>query len=160
MKLKLENITKFYGKYPALQNVSATLTEGVYGLLGPNGAGKTTLINILIGILPASGGVIYLDGENTVQMGGRYFDQIGYMPQYPQFYANFTVQEFLDYMCQVKGWQRKREHRRGPGFRQSGGKPQQADRGAVRWDAAAAGDRPGHSERPQTAGVGRADGRP
>ena len=103
MKLKLESITKFYGKYPALQNVSATLTEGVYGLLGPNGAGKTTLINILIGILPASGGVIYLDGENTVQMGGRYFDQIGYMPQYPQFYANFTVQEFLDYMCQVKG---------------------------------------------------------
>lgn len=103
MKLELESITKFYGKYPALQNVSATLTEGVYGLLGPNGAGKTTLINILIGILPASGGVIHLDGENTVQMGGRYFDQIGYMPQYPQFYANFTVQEFLDYMCQVKG---------------------------------------------------------
>ena len=102
MKLELEQITKYYGKYPALQNVSATLTEGVYGLLGPNGAGKTTLINILIGILPASGGVIYLDGENTVQMGGRYFDQIGYMPQYPQFYANFTVQEFLDYMCQVK----------------------------------------------------------
>ena len=103
MKLELEQITKYYGKYPALQNVSAALTEGVYGLLGPNGAGKTTLINILIGILPASGGVIHLDGENTVQMGGRYFDQIGYMPQYPQFYANFTVQEFLDYMCQVKG---------------------------------------------------------
>ena len=82
MKLELESITKFYGKYPALQNVSATLTEGVYGLLGPNGAGKTTLINILIGILPASSGVIHLDGENTVQMGGRYFDQIGYMPQY------------------------------------------------------------------------------
>ena len=103
MELELESITKFYGKYPALQNVSATLTEGVYGLLGPNGAGKTTLINILIGILPASGGMIHLDGENTVQMGGRYFDRIGYMPQYPQFYANFTVQEFLDYMCQVKG---------------------------------------------------------
>ena len=160
MKLKLENITKFYGKYPALQNVSATLTEGVYGLLGPNGAGKTTLINILIGILPASGGVIYLDGENTVQMGGRYFDQIGYMPQYPQFYANFTVQEFLDYMCQVRGSERKREHRLGSGFRQSGGKPQQADRGAVRWDAAAAGDCPGHSERPQTAGAGRANSGP
>ena len=107
MKLKLESITKFYGKYPALQNVSATLTEGVYGLLGPNGAGKTTLINILIGILPASGGVIYLDGENTVQMGGRYFDQIGYMPQYPQFYANFTVQEFLGlYVSSKRGSER------------------------------------------------------
>ena len=160
MKLELEQITKYYGKYPALQNVSAALTEGVYGLLGPNGAGKTTLINILIGILPASGGVIHLDGENTVQMGGRYFDQIGYMPQYPQFYANFTVQEFLDYMCQVKGGKRKREHRRGAGFRQPGGKPQQADRGAVRWDEAAAGDCPGHSERPQTTGAGRTDGGP
>ena len=46
MKLELEQITKYYGKYPALQNVAATLTEGVYGLLGPNGAGKTTLINL------------------------------------------------------------------------------------------------------------------
>lgn len=109
MKLELEDITKFYGKYPALNHVSATLTEGVYGLLGPNGAGKTTLINILIGILPASSGTIYLDGENTLQMGGRYFDKIGYMPQYPQFYANFSVQEFLDYMCQIKGVKNPKE---------------------------------------------------
>ena len=109
MKLELENITKFYGKYPTLQNVSATLTEGVYGLLGPNGAGKTTLINILIGVLSASGGMIRVEGENTARMGGRYFDQIGYMPQYPQFYANFTVQEFLTYMCQVKGVAKARE---------------------------------------------------
>ena len=58
MKLELQNITKYYGKYPALKNVSAILTEGVYGLLGPNGAGKTTLINILIGILSANGGTI------------------------------------------------------------------------------------------------------
>ncbi len=109
MKLEFEGITKFYGKNTALQQFSATLTEGVYGLLGPNGAGKTTLINILIGILPASGGEIRLDGENTAQMGGRYFEQIGYMPQYPQFYANFTVQEFLEYMCLVKGVSKSRE---------------------------------------------------
>lgn len=95
MKLELNNITKYYGKYQALQNVSATLTEGVYGLLGPNGAGKTTLINILIGILPTN--------------GGRYFDKIGYMPQYPQFYANFTVQEFMDYMCQLKSVQNAKD---------------------------------------------------
>ncbi len=102
MKLELKSITKYYGKYPALQNVSATLSEGVYGLLGPNGTGKTTLINILIGILAASDGEVFLDGENTAKMGGRYFDQIGYMPQYPQFYANFTVWEFLSYMCRIK----------------------------------------------------------
>lgn len=109
MNLELENITKFYNKFPALQNVSATLSEGVYGLLGPNGAGKTTLINILIGILPASKGMIRLDGKNTTDMGRHYFDQVGYMPQYPQFYANFTVREFLDYMCQLKGVQKAKE---------------------------------------------------
>lgn len=109
MKLELQNITKYYGKYPALKNVSAILTEGVYGLLGPNGAGKTTLINILIGILSANGGTICLDGKNTAKMGRSYFDKIGYMPQYPQFYANFTVREFLTYMCQLKGVDKSNE---------------------------------------------------
>ena len=56
MKPELESITKFYGKYPALQKVFADMTEGVNRLLGPNGAGKTTLLNIFIGILPVSGG--------------------------------------------------------------------------------------------------------
>lgn len=102
MKLELDAISKSYGKVKALRGVSATLEDGVYGLLGPNGAGKTTLINILIGILPSSGGTIRLDGNDTAQMGRSYFDLIGYMPQYPQFYANFTVWEFLSYMCQLK----------------------------------------------------------
>jgi len=103
MKLELDAISKSYGKVQALRSVSATLENGVYGLLGPNGAGKTTLINILIGILPSSGGTIRLDGNDTAKMGRGYFDLIGYMPQYPQFYANFTVSEFLSYMCQLKG---------------------------------------------------------
>lgn len=103
MKLELDTISKSYGKFKALRNISATLEDGVYGLLGPNGAGKTTLINILIGILPSSGGTIRLDGNDTAKMGRNYFNLIGYMPQYPQFYANFTVLEFLSYMCQLKG---------------------------------------------------------
>lgn len=102
MKLELDAISKSYGKVKALRSVSATLEDGVYGLLGPNGAGKTTLINILIGILPSSGGTIRLDGNDTAKMGRNYFDLIGYMPQYPQFYANFTILEFLSYMCQLK----------------------------------------------------------
>lgn len=102
MKLSLENITKYYGNHQALRDISVTMTEGIYGLLGPNGAGKTTLINILIGILNASDGLITLDDESIDRMGGRYFDQVGYMPQYPQFYSNFTVSEFLEYMCQIK----------------------------------------------------------
>jgi len=102
MKLELDAINKSYGKFKALRNVSAALEDGVYGLLGPNGAGKTTLINILIGILPSSGGTIRLDGNDTAKMGRSYFDLVGYMPQYPRFYANFTILEFLSYMCQLK----------------------------------------------------------
>lgn len=109
MKIELQHITKYYGKHPALQDVSATLHEGVYGLLGPNGAGKTTLINILIGILAKSSGQILLDGKEISTMGNGYFDLVGYMPQYPQFYSNFTVQEFLQYMCRMKGVKKERE---------------------------------------------------
>lgn len=109
MKIELQHITKYYGKYPALQDISATLREGVYGLLGPNGAGKTTLINILIGILARDGGQILLDGKEISTMGNEYFDLVGYMPQYPQFYSNFTVWEFLRYMCRMKGVQKERE---------------------------------------------------
>lgn len=103
MKLELDAISKSYGNFRALSSVSATLEDGIYGLLGPNGAGKTTLINIMIGILPSSEGTIRLDGNDTARMGRGYFDLIGYMPQYSQFYANFTVLEFLYYMCQLKG---------------------------------------------------------
>lgn len=65
MELKLENITKFYGKQCALDNFNGVFTEGIYGLLGPNGAGKTTLINIIIGVLEASKGAILLDGSDV-----------------------------------------------------------------------------------------------
>ena len=102
MKLELKKITKYYGKFKALEDVSAELQDGVYGLLGPNGAGKTTLIGILIGILASSGGEIDIDGEHTAKMDRRYYDLVGFLPQYPRFYPNFTVSEFLSYMCEMK----------------------------------------------------------
>ena len=51
MELTVENLVKQYPKKRALDDVSFTLTQGIYGLLGPNGAGKTTLVNIIAGIL-------------------------------------------------------------------------------------------------------------
>jgi len=103
MELKLENITKFYGKQCALDNFNGVFTEGIYGLLGPNGAGKTTLINIIIGVLEASKGAILLDGSDVKKMGTKYLDKVGYLPQEPTFYKNFRVDEFLKYMCAIKG---------------------------------------------------------
>lgn len=103
MELIFDHIKKRYGRQTALDNFNATLSEGVYGLLGHNGAGKTTLISILIGILEATEGRILLDGIDVKQMGTRYLDRIGYLPQYPLFYKNFRTDEFLKYMCALKG---------------------------------------------------------
>ena len=112
MKLELNDISKKYGEFYALKDISVTLENGVYGILGANGAGKTTLINILIGVLQENSGLILLDGKNVKKMGTDYLDKIGYLPQYPQFYPNFKVREFLDYMCCIKGISKKQRRKR------------------------------------------------
>lgn len=102
MNVRLEHLSKKYrGKY-ALRDFSATLDNGVYGLLGTNGAGKTTLINLFMGIIKKDSGTISIDGKNISRMGADFLSNIGYLPQYPQFYRDFTVLEFMQYMSVLK----------------------------------------------------------
>ena len=103
MVLKLNNISKRYGKKTVLNQICLELHNGIYGLLGPNGAGKTTLISIITGMLNATEGEILCDGISTKKLKKRYFDYIGYMPQYPGYYNNFTGYEMLDYYAVLKG---------------------------------------------------------
>ena len=104
MKIEFLGISKYYTKgTAALADFSATLSPGIYGLLGANGAGKTTLINILVGLLPSTAGEILVDGVSIRQAGRSYLKQLGYLPQYPQFYRDFTVMDFLLYICALKG---------------------------------------------------------
>ena len=103
MELEFIGLTKSYKKKMALDHVSAVLDSGVYGLLGANGAGKTTLINIFVGILKGDSGKILVDGEDAAKLGKEFLSKIGYMPQYPVFYKDVTVLDFMLYMCALKG---------------------------------------------------------
>jgi ABC-type multidrug transport system ATPase subunit len=65
MKIKIEDLTKVYGSHVALDHVSLTLNEGIYGILGENGAGKSMLLNLLTDNLKRSSGSILLDGIDS-----------------------------------------------------------------------------------------------
>ena len=103
MELEIKNLSKQYPKKRALDDVSFTLNEGVYGLLGPNGAGKTTLVNIIAGILHPTVGKVLWDGEDIETLDWRYRDILGFQPQTPSLYKTFKADEFLRYMAAVKG---------------------------------------------------------
>lgn len=70
--LSVEHVTKRYGKFTALEDLSLTFTPGVYGLLAPNGAGKTTLIKMLTTLLFPTRGQILWDGEDIQALGETY----------------------------------------------------------------------------------------
>ena len=103
MILKMEKVSKSYGTNLALNGFSATLEPGIYALLGPNGSGKSTLMNILTDNLKSDTGEISYDGENVLEMGVRFREKLGFMPQYPGLYPNFTVERFMWYMAALKG---------------------------------------------------------
>ncbi len=103
MELKIQNITKRYRDKTAVDDVSITLTPGVWGLLGANGAGKTTLMRMLAGILRPSSGRILCDGVEVGTLGAAYREKLGYLPQEFGFYPEFTVQDYLEYMAALKG---------------------------------------------------------
>ncbi|MDE7043879.1 MAG: ATP-binding cassette domain-containing protein, partial [Acetatifactor sp.] len=103
MELRIENLTKQYGTFIAINNLSAVLTCGVYGLLGANGAGKTTLMRLLCDIQLPTAGTICYDGENIREYGDRYRNVLGYLPQDFGYYPDFTAMKFLLYMSAIKG---------------------------------------------------------
>ena len=103
MKVEIQNLTKRFGQKTAVDDVSLTLTSGVWGLIGANGAGKTTLMRMLAGILTPTSGRVLCDGADTHSLGEAWRDMLGYLPQHFGFYPEFTVADYLDYMAALKG---------------------------------------------------------
>ncbi|MBR5365342.1 MAG: ATP-binding cassette domain-containing protein [Clostridia bacterium] len=108
MKLLLDAVTKSYGSNLALDRFTADLEPGIYALLGPNGSGKSTLMNIITDNLKADSGTITYTSdegvsEDVLKMGVRFREKLGFMPQYPGMYPNFSVERFMWYMAALKG---------------------------------------------------------
>lgn len=99
--LEVNNVSKHFGDYKALNDVSISIDKGsVFGLLGPNGAGKTTLIRIINQITMPDSGSIILDGEPLQPDHIRY---IGYLPEERGLYKSMKVGEQALYLAQLKG---------------------------------------------------------
>lgn len=103
MELEIERISKQYREKWAVNHLSVTVGQGVYGLLGPNGSGKSTLMRMIVDILRPTTGRILLDGTDIHLMGEKYRDLLGYLPQEFGTYKNFTAHRFLRYLAALKG---------------------------------------------------------
>lgn len=102
LELKLNEVTKKYKDTIAVNHISTTFTQGVYGLLGANGAGKTTLLRLLCDILRPDEGQILCNGRPIDKLGAGYRRFLGYLPQEFGFYPDFTAERFLMYMAALK----------------------------------------------------------
>lgn len=100
--IALQNISKQFGKFQALQNVSLTLRNGeCIALIGPNGSGKTTLIKTILGMAVPQKGKILFAGEDIANQW-EYRNHIGYMPQIGKYPENMTIGQVLDMMKDIR----------------------------------------------------------
>jgi len=96
--LRTENLTKMYGSFTALDELSLEIESGkLHGFIGPNGAGKTTTMRILATLLPATRGDAWIDGINVRQQPKQVRRAVGYMPDFFGVYDGLKVLEYLDF---------------------------------------------------------------
>ena len=101
--IEVSHLTKRYGRRPAVEDVSFTVSDGrICGLLGPNGAGKSTIMNILTGCLSATGGQVTVAGHPLPEEADAAKACVGYLPEQPPLYPEMTVQEYLLFAAELK----------------------------------------------------------
>ncbi|MCM8819119.1 MAG: ABC transporter ATP-binding protein [Candidatus Omnitrophica bacterium] len=108
--ISAKNLTKYYGKTKAIENVSFYIEKGeIVGLLGPNAAGKTTIMRILTCFLTPNSGTAKVNGYDILEQPLKVQESIGYLPERNPLYEEFTVGEFLNLVCEIKGIRKKEE---------------------------------------------------
>ncbi len=102
--IKVEGLTKRYGRTVAVDDISFTVEKGqIVGFLGPNGAGKTTTMRVLTGFLPPTAGRAQLAGFDVMEQPLEVKRRIGYLPETPPLYPEMEVSEYLTFVGRLKG---------------------------------------------------------
>ena len=102
--IKVEGLTKRYGRTVAVDNISFNVEKGqIVGFLGPNGAGKTTTMRVLTCFLPPTAGTASLAGFDVLQQPLEVKKRIGYLPEAPPLYPEMEVVEYLNFVGKLKG---------------------------------------------------------
>lgn len=101
--IEIQNLTKKYGQIKAVDDISFTVEKGeVLGFLGPNGAGKSTTMNIITGFIPSTEGTVKVCGYDIMESPAEVKKRIGYLPELPPLYMDMTVNEYLNFVADLK----------------------------------------------------------
>ena len=112
MELVISNLTKTYPNgVRALNAISLTIPQGMFGLLGPNGAGKSTLMRTIATLQEADLGSITLDGIDVLKDKQAVRERLGYLPQDFGLYPKISAETMLDHIAQMKGIGKKSERK-------------------------------------------------
>ncbi len=96
--ISMKNISKYYGKFLAIDKVNMSVNEGeVMGLIGPNGAGKTTILNIAAGLIPASSGDVFILDQSIQEYPFATRAKVGFSTNEMKLYLKLTPREILFY---------------------------------------------------------------
>ena len=102
--LRIENLTKKYGTFLALDHLNLHIEKGeLFGFVGPNGAGKTTTMRIVCGLLKATSGEAYVDGVNAITNPEDIKRKVGYVPDFFGVYDNLKVIEYMEFYGSMYG---------------------------------------------------------
>lgn len=106
--LEIQNLTKKYGKFLALDNLNLHIGKGeIFGFVGPNGAGKTTTMRIVCGLLKATSGTVLVDGINAITNPEDIKRRVGYVPDFFGVYDNLKVLEYMEFYGSMYGMKKE-----------------------------------------------------
>lgn len=112
MELTIKNLSKTYSNgVKALNDISLTIPQGMFGLLGPNGAGKSTLMRTIATLQDPDSGTIFLDDINVIDDKQTVRERLGYLPQDFGLYPRINAEVMLDHIAQMKGIGSKSERK-------------------------------------------------